>query len=536
MKTNKLLLGKSFLRTCITYFILCSLLVFVINAALNALISLRLDNAFPSLGNMLQYSDALAQDDFASIPMRRFRGCAYMVFDADSRVLYASDNEFKEHFHADDLWLINEYDSDLYYSVQEMADMPREGYYYIALHRYDHENSEADFLDYCIIDEDYRIIEGDLFPWREQLSEREFELLQGSYQGQWEISKAVYYTVSGEERTLAFVCPRFTETAYLKALESANRLALLSLPIILVVILLLAVLFSRKIRRAILPLHKAIIAYGAGRRVEVNLDALPIEFRQVTDSFTHLLDRLEQVSAEKQAANAEKQRVLADLSHDLKTPLTVIQGYAQALADGVVPPDKRQQYLQTICRKASDSTVLMNTLFDYVRLDHPDYVLQAETADLCEFCKSYLAEKYPEIESRSFALSLGLPDTPVMAAFDPRLLRRLLENLTSNALQYNPAGTTLFFGLADTPDTIRLTIADDGVGIPPELADTLFEPFVTSNRARTSGGGTGLGMAIVKKVAELHGGSIRLVQPPHGGWHTEFELTLPRPAAPNHPT
>lgn len=536
MKTNKLLLSKSFLRTCITYFILCSLLVFVINAALNALISIRLDNAFPTLGNMLQYRDALEQDDFASIPMRRFNGCAFMVFDENSSILYASDTEFKEHFHADDLWMINEYDSDLYYSVQEMADMPRDGYYYIALHRFDSETGEADFLDYCIVDANYRIIEGDLFPWLEQLSDREFELLQGIYQGKWDISKAVYNTTAGEERTLVFVCPRFTETAYLKALESANRLTLLSLPILLVVIFLLAILFSRKIRRAILPLHKAIIAYGAGRRVEVNTETLPIEFRQVTDSFTHLLDRLEQVSAEKQAANEDKQRMLADLSHDLKTPLTVIQGYAQALVDGVVPPDKERQYLETICRKASDSTVLMNSLFDYVRLDHPDYVLQAETADLCEFCKSYLAEKYPEIESRGFSLSLGLPDEPVTAAFDPRLLRRLLENLTSNALQYNPAGTTLFFGLTDAPDAIRLTVADNGVGIPPELADTLFEPFVTSNRARTSGGGTGLGMAIVKKVAELHGGSIRLVRPPHEGWHTEFELTLPRPAAPAEPT
>lgn len=528
MKANKLLLGKSFLRTCISYFILCSLLVFASNAALNALISLRLDNAFPTLANMLQYSEVLEQDDFASIPMRRFNGCAFMVFDADSNLLYASDNEFREHFHADDLWMINEYDSDLYYTVQEMPNMPGGEYYYIALHHYNYDTGETDFLNYCIVDENYQIVDGDLFPWLEELSDREFELLQGIYQGQWDISKAVYQTVTGEERTLIFVSPRFTEAAYLKALESANRLALLSLPIILVVIFLLAILFSRKIRRAILPLHNAIVAYGAGRRVEVNTDALPIEFRQVTDSFTHLLDRLEQVSAEKQAADADKQRMLADLSHDLKTPLTVIQGYAQALVDGVVPPDKQRQYLETICRKASDSTVLMNSLFDYVRLDHPDYVLQAETADLCEFCKSYLAEKYPEIESHDFSLSLGLPDTPVMASFDPRLLRRLLENLTSNALQYNSAGTTLFFGLIDTSDTVRLTIADDGVGIPPELADTLFEPFVTSNRARTSGGGTGLGMAIVKKVAELHGGSIQLVRPPHDGWHTEFELTLPQ--------
>ena len=173
MKTNKLLLGKSFLRTCITYFIICSLLVFVINTAVNALISMRLDNAFPSIVNMLEYDEALETDDFASVPMRRFRGCAFMVFDEDSRMLYASDNAFKEHFHSDDLWMINEYDSDLYYTVQEMPNMPDGEYYYIALHHYNYETGETDFLNYCIVDEDYQIIEADLFPWLEVLSNRE---------------------------------------------------------------------------------------------------------------------------------------------------------------------------------------------------------------------------------------------------------------------------------------------------------------------------------------------------------------------------
>ena len=170
----------------------------------------------------------------------------------------------------------------------------------------------------------------------------------------------------------------------------------------------------------------------------------------------------------------------------------------------------------------------MNALFDYVRLDHPDYKLHATRTDLSEFCKAYLAEKYPEIESRGFLLTPELPEEPFFLSFDAALLRRLLDNLLSNALQYNPAGTTLYFALALQGDQVRLTVADNGVGIAPELADTLFEPFVTGNAARTPGGGTGLGMAIVKKAAELHGGSIRLVRPPHNGWHTEFELLLPQ--------
>lgn len=519
MKADKLL-DKSFLRTCITYFILCSLLVSALNAALNSVIAWRLDNAFPSIYSLLDYWDALTEDDFAAVPMRKFRGCAFLVFDEDSRVLYASDNQFKDHLRAEDLWMVNEYDSGLYYSVQEMASMPGNGYHYISLHRYDSETGAMAFVDYCIVDPDHQIIAGDLFPWLDELTEREFELMQGIYQGQWEISKAVYDTGDGQERTLIFVSPRLTEAAYGKALDRANRLSLLSYPILLFSVCLLSVLFSRKIRRTIRPLGEAMVAYGSGRRVEIDPRTLPVEFRDVTDRFTQLLDQLEQ-------AGAEKQRVLADLSHDLKTPLTVIQGYAQALADGIVPSDKQRQYLETIRRKADASATLMNTLFDYVRLDHPDYTLHAVCADLSEFCKSYLAEKYPEIESRGFSVEPVLPDAPLRVPFDAGLLRRLLDNLLSNALQYNPAGTTLYFTLMPLDGQVRLTVADDGVGIPDEIAGSLFEPFVTGNRARTPGGGTGLGMAIVKKVAELHGGSICLVRPPHAPYHTEFELLLP---------
>src|SRR5699024_9198679 len=128
---------------------------------------------------------------------------------------------------------------------------------------------------------------------------------------------------------------------------------LLSVPVLLLAIFLLALLFSRSIRRSIRPLNEAIVAYAEGRRVDVEPDRLPHEFQYVTDSFTHLLDQLEQARIDKEQADKTKQRVIADLSHDLKTPLTVIQGYARALADGIVPEAKQNPYLETICSKAA---------------------------------------------------------------------------------------------------------------------------------------------------------------------------------------
>ena len=90
------------------------------------------------------------------------------------------------------------------------------------------------------------------------------------------------------------------------------------------------------------------------------------------------------------------------------------------------------------------------------------------------------------------------------------------------------SGTTLFFTLREQEGSVCLTVADNGTGIPAAIRETLFDPFVIGNQARTTGSGTGLGMAIVKRVVDLHHGTIRLVYPPQEGYKTEFEIILPR--------
>ena len=416
---------RAFCAHCLTYFVLCSLLVFAVNAAVNAAAAARLDRAFPSIDLVLEYEDSLREDDFAAIPLRRLGGCAFLVFDENDRLLYATDNTLKEYIRSEDLWLIGSSDNNLYYTVSETTDQTGETDYYMRSSTSARIPAPLNSLIIVLSMGDYTIIEGDLFPGLERLTERQFELLQGVYRNEWEVSKYEYATTDGEARTMVFAAPLLTDEAYQRALADANRLQLLSLPVFAVVIFVLAALFSRKVRRSIRPLNEAIVAYGTGRRVEVDQNSLPHEFQYVTDSFTHLLDQLEQADDAREKAMREKQRVIADISHDLKTPLTVIRGYAQALKDGVVPPDKQTQYLDTICRKAAASTELMDTLFSYAQLDHPDYALQAEPGDLCEFIKAYLAEKYTELENAGFALSPDLPETPVECDFDPRLLRRL---------------------------------------------------------------------------------------------------------------
>ena len=201
--------GRSLLGTCLTYFLLCSLLLFGLNAAVGALIAGRLDRAFPTADRVLAYEDALAADDFAALP--RLDRCAFLVFDADDQLLYASDPALAAYIRPADLWLIGNADHQLYYSVAETTDQSGAQYYYIALNLFHADTGAEEFIDYCIVDRSYRIVEGGLFPGLERLDRRQFALLQGVYRGDWEISKYGYETADGADRTLVFAAPMLTD-------------------------------------------------------------------------------------------------------------------------------------------------------------------------------------------------------------------------------------------------------------------------------------------------------------------------------------
>lgn len=225
----------------------------------------------------------------------------------------------------------------------------------------------------------------------------------------------------------------------------------------------------------------------------------------------------------------ESRQVIADISHDLKTPLTVIQGYSKALNEGRVPEEKKEKYLETIYDKSVLSANLIDSLFDCVKMEHPDYKINPVTVDLSEQIKEILAEKYNEIEENGFDIDVDIPERRIEFAVDKKLFERLFENLLDNSLQYNPAGTTIFIKLREEKDSLVLTVADNGTGIPQELRENIFKPFVTSNNARSSGKGTGLGLAITKRIVELHGGSISLKDcGENSKYKTEFEIRFPR--------
>ena len=318
----------------------------------------------------------------------------------------------------------------------------------------------------------------------------------------------------------------WNEADYLKHYNQSRAIWLLFLPLFLADAGLFIWWLSRKIGRPLRKLNDAVVSQSEGRLARVGECGGTLEIRRIGESFDRFSDRLAESERQRRILDEGRQKLIADISHDLKTPITVIAGYIDAICDGKVPPEEQTRYLRAIQSKAEALTELVNAFHEYSKVEHPEFILHPERTDLCEFLREYLASKYEEIDLAGFSLEISIPERAIFCQLDPLQFRRVLDNLLSNALRHNRLGTVLFFDVDVEGSSARMKVADNGSGIPPERIPYIFEPFVVGSDAR-SGTGSGLGLAITRRIMEKHGGSIELSSRPAPGRSTEFILRLP---------
>lgn len=212
------------------------------------------------------------------------------------------------------------------------------------------------------------------------------------------------------------------------------------------------------------------------------------------------------IKAESQRRVQEQNLIYASIAHDLKTPMTSVQGFAKALMDGRVKPEEQQEIFEIICRKSASMNDMVNTLFDYAKLGTEGYHTQPAPLDLCALVKGIVAENYTDFEEHGIEPELALPPHPVMVSGDRTELTRAVSNLIVNVYKHNPDGIRAGICLRQEQNKAVLCIADSGKPLPGDM--DVFEPFATENNARTAGQGTGLGLAITKRIVQRHGGEI----------------------------
>lgn len=271
-------------------------------------------------------------------------------------------------------------------------------------------------------------------------------------------------------------------------------------------------------RRAFRPLKEitstaAAINEAADLSARVAVPPGDHEFSRLAATFNQMFARLEE------AFEAEKQ-FTADASHELRTPVSVIKSACEYAEKYGETPEEQRETLAMIHRQADRMAELIQQLLSITRLDQGTEGLRLEPLDLAALVEGVCAEQ-PYPRQRLFCQVGGA----VWVRGDAGLLRRLLQNLIDNGFKYGTPQGHVWVTLEGKGDTARLQVRDDGIGIPEDQQEKIWQRFYQVDPARREGGGAGLGLAMVKKIAQLHGGRITLDSTPGQG--STFTLSLP---------
>ena len=242
---------------------------------------------------------------------------------------------------------------------------------------------------------------------------------------------------------------------------------------------------------------------------------------------TMRVDELQrQREAEHAAYDAQRNLMLSDFAHDLRTPIMTISGYAGALADGVVREEgMRQEYLEAIRRKSVRMGELINLLFEYVKLGSVSFHLKKEPCDLNALVAEAAASLYMDLEESGMEMRADIPEEPFTVEADRAQAGRVLNNLLVNAMRHNPEGTVVAVQVQRLAGMEEVAVADSGLPIT-KTAEELFEPFAKGDDSRGGDKGSGLGLSISKKIADMHGWELTLAQP-YGSYTKAFVLRVP---------
>jgi len=236
-----------------------------------------------------------------------------------------------------------------------------------------------------------------------------------------------------------------------------------------------------------------------------------------------------QVEDDLRAANRQKDQFLAMLAHELRNPLAPITTAAHLLKMGTLDAKGVRNASEIIARQAEHMTSLVNDLLDVSRVTRGLVTLDKEELDVNAVVADALEQVRPLIEAKRHALTMELSGEPVRVLGDRTRLVQVLSNILNNAAKYTPAGGQLTLRVTSQGDRVTVTVSDNGIGIEQDVLPYIFDLFTQAERTPDrSQGGLGIGLALVKSLVMLHGGTVDARAAPPGQRGSEFEVCLPR--------
>ncbi len=303
-------------------------------------------------------------------------------------------------------------------------------------------------------------------------------------------------------------------------LAAINRYLLVAGLLAAAVALVLSLYLARRITTPLRAMTSAAAALASGdlkQRVDVHTG----------DEVGQLATAFNSMAADMGRSQELRRNMVADIAHELRTPLTVLQGNLEALRDGVLPPSA-----ETLASLHGETLLLGRLVSDLRELSLAEagqLKLQPAPTDVAALARRTVESLRTVGDARGVALTLDLPGEPPVLNVDGDRIAQVLRNLLENAIRHSPPGGEVRLSLAPEASPsggLRVTVSDQGPGIPAEELDLVFERFYRSDPSRSrSTGGAGLGLAIVKLLVEAHGGRVWAESEPGRG--ARFILTIP---------
>lgn len=516
----------SFINTIVRNYIIFSALLIVLIYAVAYLTSYNtyestIDNGVKKLASA--YREA---DDLDKVKYQKYigNGSGVVILDRSGKTVYIKGRCPVKTFTQDSIKLIPKNDEIVDVDIHTSTRGDGEKVLFIQRRWTTDIYSEyIDSADTDVLDTKHNVIYSTKFPDKTKYTNDEYKVLTGKFGKDISIIKTGL-RLDGKKYTLV----AFQKLDMVSAMNRRERNTLLIVAGTIVAYVLMILIFSRlitrKVKKPVNALERAMSDVSQGKTGGLIVYDGPTEFVDMCDSFNVMSKKLEESEKENQAMRDAQQKMISGIAHDLKTPVTVIQGYAKAINDGLV--DDQEKYLKTIEEKSQRLTELIDEFHQYAMMNRPDLKLNIETVDICEYTREYLAGRYPEMDIEGRHLSLDIPDDCIPVRIDKSRFNRVYNNIVNNYLKYCGENSTFYCSIYQRDDKAVITLGDDGPGIPAEVRKTIFDPFVKGDSSRASGG-SGLGLSIARDVVRGCGGNIILTDYPADPMKTEFVITLP---------
>lgn len=285
--------------------------------------------------------------------------------------------------------------------------------------------------------------------------------------------------------------------------------------LIAVIILLILLIIIQNLRiRSISNEIEEVYRGDFNGRLRVSVAGKSLKSLEV--NFNRLLDECQKVVIQNKQYELDRKKMISNISHDLRTPLTSMLGYIEIIRDTEITENELKEYIDVIYNKGIILRNLIEEFFSLSKIESEDIKLCYKKVNITEITRQVVLSFIKDFESNSITPQLDIPDKDIFIKADEKAVSRIIQNLLSNSIKYGVDGKTVGLSLKEEPDSVSVEVWDRGKGIPKGELNNIFERLYTLEKSRNGKlRGSGIGLTIVKSLAEKHKAKIEVTSEPN---------------------